>query len=209
MARLRSGIASLTVLLLAASHPAAQQETAATSPPPTDPGDAPHCFAPRPLPRCGDFWITEFGPLFFLTPSPGDPHDGRTMLITWELGYMSNRTPTRAVGGNVFLAANDNQFRLGVRGRYRLWREAGTALEIGPGLIVLRSDTDLEITGAPGLAAQVGLTWRDWLTAIGQAELTGDGVNLQLGGRAGSYSGAVASVGLPLLVILLMGSDSS
>jgi hypothetical protein len=193
------------LLVLAASRAAAQEDQAGFPPERMDQPGA--CFRPRPLPSCSGFAITEFGPLFFLTPSPGDPNDGRTLLFSWELGYMVNRSPTRAIGANVFLAANDNQLRLGARGRYRLWGRDGSALDIGPGIILLNSDSDLEVRGALGLAAQVSYAWRDLLSAVAQAELVGEGVSLQAGGRIGSTPGAILGLGLPVLAFALMRED--
>ena len=194
------------LLLLAASGAGAQEQRG--FPPERMPAEPGACFRPRPLPRCSGFAITEFGPLFFLTPSPGDPHDGRTVLVSWEAGYMVNRSATRAVGANLFLAANDNQLRFGVRGRYRLWGRDGSALDLGPGIILLNSDSDLEVGGALGLAAQVSYGWRDLVSAVGQAELVGEGLSVQAGARIGSAPGAILGVGLPIVGFMLMREDS-
>jgi hypothetical protein len=173
------------------------------------PAPAAACFSPRPLPRCGSFWITEFGLLQFLGTPPGNPEDERRTLLSWEVGYMGNLSPAQAVGGSLFLAGNDNQFRLGVRGRYRVWMGEAAALELGPGVIALHSDEDLEIRGTPGASIQVGLSWRDWLTLVGQTEFTRSGTNFQVGGRFGSYVGALLGGGVPVLMLLLMCEDSS
>ena len=201
---MRAVYAALLVVL-AASGVEAQEDQAGF--PPERMGQPGACFRPRPFPSCSGFAITEFGLLFFLSPSPGDPNDGRTLLFSWELGYMVNRSATRAIGANVFLAANDNQLRLGARGRYRIWGRDGSALDFGPGVILLNSDSDLEVRGALGLAAQVSYSWRDLLSAAAQAELVGEGLSLQAGGRVGSTPGAILGLGLPVLGFVLMRED--
>lgn len=150
------------------------------------------------------------------------------MLFAWDVGRMVNRSPGRAVGGTVFLAANDNQFRFGLRGRHRTWMGRRAAFDLAPGAILFHSDNDLDIRFTPGvnLLATVGAF--EWLRFHAQVEYVPGaasaprpsipgrpqpapwrGPGLQLGMSLGSHAGAVVGLALPALFILAMSQDSS
>jgi hypothetical protein len=120
---------------------------------------------------------------------------------------MRNRTSADAVGGSVFIATNDHVHRSGVRARYRRWMAGETSLDLSPALIVFQSDENLEVRTRLGAALQAAVSYHDWIGLTTQVEAASGGVRLQTGVRLGSYPGAAAGVGLPL-VALLGGDDS-
>lgn len=167
------------------------------------------CLQPRPLPACRSFWLTEFGLQYFVSTPPGDVHDQRRVLVTWELGWMQNRSSADAVGGSVFLAANDNALRSGVRARYRRWTGSGTAVDLSPALIVFQSDDDMETHATLGAALQAGVSWHDWIGVSTQVEATEGGVRFQTGVRLGGYPGAATGIALPLAAYWAARHDAS
>jgi len=164
------------------------------------------CFQPQPMPMCRSFWVTEFGLQYYLSQPPGVNNQRRYQVI-WELGWMRNRTPGDAVGGSIFIATNDHVHRSGVRARYRRWIGDETSVDISPALIVFQSSENLEVRAELGAALQAAVSYHDWLGLTAQLEAASGGVRLQTGFRLGSYPGAAAGVGLPL-VALLAGDDS-
>ena len=173
-------------------------------------GEGRACFEPRPMPLCRSFWVTEFGLQYHLSESPGSvEEDPRRVLVTWELGWMQNRSPHDAIGASVFLATNDNAHRSGVRARYRRWTGEGTAVDISPALIVFQSDENLDVHLEPGAALQVGASWRDWIGVSSQLEATQSRVRLQAGFRLGGYPGAATGIALPLAGLYAARHDES
>ena len=152
----RTTVMGALLLASAAATTAAQQvDGGAPSAPSTASAEGNACFQPRPMPACRSFWITEFGVQWFVSQPPG-VNDKRRWLATWEVGWMRNRTSNDAVGGSVFVAANDNAFRSGVRARYRRWTGGETAVDVSPGLIVFQTDEPAVRQGDPvGVAGQV------------------------------------------------------
>jgi len=188
--------AALTAMLVA-SGAAAQQVDADASPLAPSAAEGRACFQPRPMPVCRSFWVTEFGIQWFISEPPG-VHDKRQWLATWEVGWMRNRTADDAVGGSVFLAANDNAFRSGVRARYRRWTGGRTAVDLSPALIVFQADENMEVRAQLGAALQGGVTYHDWIGLTTQVEAASGGVRFLAGVRLGGYPGAVVGTALPL-----------
>jgi hypothetical protein len=191
--------AALLAVTIAAPSAAAQSTT----------GEGRACFEPRPMPLCRSFWVTEFGLQYFVSEPPGRIEDQRRVLVTWELGWMQNRSPSDAIGGSVFLATNDNTHRSGVRARYRRWTGGGTALDISPALIIFEADEDMDVHATLGAALQASVSWRDWIGVSSQLEAIGSGVRLQAGFRLGGYPGAATGVALPLAALYAARHDKS
>ncbi|HEV7588217.1 MAG TPA: hypothetical protein VGO40_08790 [Longimicrobium sp.] len=202
-------IVAACVLLLAGAGAAAVQQADAQAPAAASTaaeGNA--CFQPRPLPACRSFWITEFGVQWFISRPPG-VNNQRRLLATWEVGWMRNRTADDAVGGSVFLSANDHALRSGVRARYRHWTGDGTAVDLSPALVVLQADENLEVRARLGAALQAGVTYHDWIGLTTQVEAASGGVRFQAGVRLGGYPGAAAGAALPLFALWAARHDES
>lgn len=191
--------AALVAAAIAAQSAAAQRGA----------GEGRACFQPQPMPVCRSFWVTEFGLQYFVSTPPPMIEDERRVLVTWELGWMQNRSTDDAIGASVFLATNDHAHRSGVRARYRRWTGGGTAVDISPALIVFQSDEDLDVHMEPGAALQVSASWRDWIGVSSQVEATQSGVRLQAGVRLGGYPGAATGVALPLAALYAARHDES
>jgi len=164
------------------------------------------CYQPRPMPVCRSYWVTEFGGAFYSAPPKGGrTPDRRRFVVTWEAGYMRNRSSNDAVGATVFLTSNDQLMRSGVRARYRRWMADGVAADIAPSLIVLQADDDLEVRARPGVSLQGGLNLGRWVGLTSEIEATGGGVRLLSGVRLGSYAGAATGLALPLAAFVTAG----
>jgi len=195
--------AALCALLLAGSDVAAAQQPDAPSA-----GEGKACFQPRPLPVCRSFWVTEIGVQWFVSQPPG-VNEQRRWLASWELGWMKNRAAGDAVGASVFIAANDNAMRSGVRARYRRWLGSESALDISPALIVFQADDDQEVSARLGAALQAGVTFHDWIGLTSQVEAAEGGVRFLAGVRVGGYPGAVAGLSIPALLLWQARHDDS
>jgi hypothetical protein len=196
----RATVMGALLLASAAAATAAQQVDAGLLTAPSTAAEGNACFQPRPMPACRSFWVTEFGVQWFVSQPPG-VNDQRRWLATWEVGWMRNRTPDDAVGGSVFLSANDNALRSGVRARYRRWTGGETALDVSPALIVFQADDDMEVRTRLGAALQAGVTYHDWIGLTTQVEAASGGVRLLVGARLGGYPGAAVGAALPLVAL--------
>lgn len=177
------------------------------------------CFQPQPLPACRSFWISEFGIAAHVT-SPRTVQetihsdDGSTYeisdypprtLVLWEVGRMANRSNGSALGGGFFIAIPPGelgQTRFGIRGRYHRWLSNGTAVEIGPGVMMLRTHQQGDVHTlhpAVGISLQGAYSAADWLGAVGQAEATRHGIAVQLGGRLAGRIGALSGLVVPVI----------
>jgi hypothetical protein len=204
----RATVMGALLLASAAAATAAQQVDARAPalPSASTAAEGRACFQPRALPACRSFWVTEFGVQWFVSQPPG-VNDRRRWLATWEVGWMRNRTPDDAVGGSVFLSANDNALRSGVRARYRRWTGGETALDVSPALIVFQADDDMEVRTELGAALQAGVTYHDWIGLTTQVEAASGGVRFLVGARLGGFPGAAVGAALPL--VALLGADDS
>lgn len=157
------------------------------------------CYQPRPMPVCRSYWVTEFGGAWYSAPpSGGRTPDRRRFVVTWEVGYMRNRSASDAVGATVFLTSNDQFMRSGVRARFRRWMADGVAADIAPSLILLQANDDLEVHPTLGASLQGGVSLGRWVGLTSEIEATRGGLRLMSGLRLGSYAGAATGLALPL-----------
>lgn len=87
----------------------------------------------------------------------------------WELGHMKNIVDRWALGGAVFLGADDLGSRLALKGRVRRWIGPRTSVDLSPGILVLISDRYK--TKAPGFTGHVGLNFREWFQLVAMVEV--------------------------------------
>lgn len=116
---------------------------------------------------------------------------------------MISRSPNSAVGGNVFLAMNDQKLRIGLRARYRHWLGSRASLDLAPGVILLYAGEWLHTRFAPGGALLASVSAFEWVRGSAQVEYTPAGVGAQLGVGLGSQVGLVAGV-VPLILGVLV-----
>lgn len=122
------------------------------------PGTGKFCWRGRPAPACRTFLLAE-GNVF--TPVAGSRYTRTgynsgtptqslelTWYVAWELGGMVNVDANDAVGASVLVGGDANGARWGVKGRYRHWLDAATALDVGAG--VLGAGRSVPRAGQPG-----------------------------------------------------------
>ncbi len=171
------------------------------------------CFRGQPMPRCDWFFITEFGVIARLAGSEPDlpPLTSRQKVTAvWELGAMRNLTPSSAFGATLFFANPDaDESRAAVRLRYRRWLKSGFALHVAPGLLVEANDVASDFRFAPklpGFSGQVGVTWRDRVTASTGIDVVKAGpqtiADWTMSVRAGAGAGAVGLLAIAALTVI-------
>jgi hypothetical protein len=157
------------------------------------------CFRGRPLPRCRSFLVTELGFRHMLNARDSVRPNGFTL----DVGWMTNRSESLALGATAFVAldggryGHDVQFSVGLKPRLRHWlsdrlsvdASAGVAFPIGEG------------SGSPGITGDVGLNFGDLFQLTGGLEilspaLGGSDVAWYFGMKGGSHVGVVATLAL-------------
>jgi hypothetical protein len=92
-----------------------------------EPLSAQTCFQARPLPRCRNFGVTEFGVLQRI--------GGTSALgLSGALGVMRNIDASTAVGAVLFVESDEFSSAGGLRVRYRRWLTGGNSGDIAVGL---------------------------------------------------------------------------
>ena len=207
----RAMLGLLLSALAAPSTASSQVVTPRTTP--SEPTlEQPSCFRGRPLPRCGNFWLTEFGVATVVSNNPNGLSGG---LFTWEVGRMRNVGSRYALGIAAFGELGTPSSGIGVRPRLRVWLGGNTSIDIAPGAVVVGSNTGPAFTGhvALNLADYAALTVhllgvRDAQYAIGpnsQLRRTGTSTHAIIfaGGRLGSLPGAIGGILFPVAAFAL------
>ena len=186
------------------------------------------CWRGRPAPACRTFLLAE-GNLY--TPVAGSRYTRRdynpsvdtrslelTWYVAWELGAMRNVSLNDAVGASAMLGGDANGVRWAVKGRYRRWLDAGTALDVGAGVLgagrsVPRADDQPGNDHVPavGLTGDVSLGLTEWASLGVRADVLfseegedGPATAYYVGTRLGTRPALVATAA-PLVFALLVG----
>ncbi|HEX2897523.1 MAG TPA: hypothetical protein VHP63_05680 [candidate division Zixibacteria bacterium] len=104
--------------------------------------DCEPCFRGKPRPNCCSFIILESGLMFDLARG-GYPEDKEGFVFTADFGLMFNNKSSKAFGGTIHLAADDDGTRFGIGPRYRIWLGPKTALDLSPRLMFGGSDNSV------------------------------------------------------------------
>jgi len=104
------------------------------------------CFRGKPLPECQSFWIIETGAQYRFGLPETHQRWYETLMYSYELGLMFNRSTPHAIGGALFFDYDDyennlqrHNIQVGIRPRYRRWLVRKLSLDIAPGLILTGS----------------------------------------------------------------------
>lgn len=100
------------------------------------------CFRGKPRPNCCSFIILESGLMFDLARG-GYPQDKEGFVFTVDFGLMFNNKNSRAFGGTIHLAADDDGTRFGIGPRYRIWLGPKTAIDLSPRLMFGGNDNSV------------------------------------------------------------------
>jgi hypothetical protein len=115
--------------------------------------ETPHaCFSPKPMPRCGSWFITEAGVFKRFT----DVQDGdESTLFAYSLGWMVNRNARSAFGGELFGGA-EGEVRGGVAVRGRRWLSTRSALDLAVGVHLYGDASSQDVAfGSPMVKVRV------------------------------------------------------
>lgn len=188
------------------------------------PAAEPHplCWRGKPAPKCGMFWITEFGYDFVNSSTsrryvvnPGADfeyaetiRDFESRLI-WTVGPMLNRGHLRAIGGTLSLSPVAEGSRAAIELRRRWWTPEGSSFDLSAG--ALRVDVfrpyPLRREAAFGVTGGAYLVGGDLIQINGRADVVLTGgkprVGTSLGIGLGSYAAAVGTAALGAFVALI------
>lgn len=133
-----------------------------------------------------------------------------TWYVAWEVGAMMNVDANDAFGAAVLAGGDANGSRLALKGRYRHWVDAATALDLGAG--VLRAGRSVANQGQPGnhhvpatgFTGSVSLGLAKWASVGAQADVLFSSGHepataYYLGTRLGTRP-ALAATAAPLLL---------
>lgn len=157
------------------------------------------CFRGRPLAQCRTFWITEFGYSHrFDQQSDPDSSGSSNYYFTWELGRMVNLNTQTALGGTLFVGADEHGWRIGIKPRYRRWLNQTISFDLSTGILIAGGNSELEAK-FPGFTGHLGLSFGDWLALTGQMEImrletAGTDVAWYGGLKVGSHAGRIGGV---------------
>src|SRR5687767_9744145 len=154
----------------------------AQAPPESESG----CFVGKPLPRCKTFWLTEFG-YYHRAIGTGFIQEFETASFdrpdldnhyTWDIGFMSNRSPRTAIGGTVHLGADNSGVRIGLKGRHRRWIAGKGVMDVSAGVVRagIRAAYPALHEAALGLTGDVDLGGWEWAAVNVGADVVGGGV---------------------------------
>ncbi len=208
----RRAMIGLVLSALAAPTSVSSQVVTPTTTTPETTVERSSCFRGRPLPRCKNFWLTEFG---IATPVSSNPNGLSGTLFSWELGRMRNVGSRYALGVAAFADVGTPSSGIGVRPRLRLWLTGSNSIDIAPGAVVVGSNTGPAFSGhmAFNLADYAALTVhlvgvRDETYALGpNSRLLRTGTSTHAvvfaGGRLGSIPGTIAGILFPAAAFAL------
>lgn len=135
------------------------------------------CWRGRPAPACTTFLLAEGNAYLALAGSRytragtrGGPVTRNLELaryVAWEVGGMLNVDTNDAVGGSVLLGVDANGARWALKGRYRRWLDAGTAVDVGAGVLgaaraVQRESGFIDQVPAVGLTGDLSVGATEW-----------------------------------------------
>lgn len=167
------------------------------------------CWRARVYPRCRSFLLTTIAlevPMFATRRVYHDAYlsEASTLFpgprLTATAGFMVNRGREAYGIAGVWSAANEHA-RKGAEVRYRRWREGGTILDAGAGVVHVKGDaTSFRRLSGSGLALAGEFGQPNFLALVTRYEAvrTSDG-SLQHGGYGGVR---VGSFGAPIAVAL-------
>lgn len=162
------------------------------------------CFRGRALPGCQWFTFAEFAASTRLADRNRFTDTPR-FYVSGEIGALYNASPRSAVGGGLYMGADDDGWRLGIRPRYRYWIADRWAVDAAAGVLVA-GELDLFEGSWPGLTAQVGVGWQDLVALTTQLEVIGTTqgtwANWYVGIQAGSFAALAAAPILWLIALL-------
>jgi len=73
----------------------------------------------------------------------GYPQDKEGFVFTADFGLMFNNKSSKAFGGTIHLAADDDGTRFGIGPRYRIWLGPKTAIDLSPRIMFGGSDNSV------------------------------------------------------------------
>lgn len=119
--------------------------------------------------------LTETAALFRLTGEtrtelPFESDAEPPIYGSFDFGVIRELSSRSAVGGTAFVGASWDMWRIGVRGRYRLWTSRDSHFDLSPGLILVggnsRSEVDL-----PAFVMNLSYAPREWFSLTANAEI--------------------------------------
>lgn len=121
------------------------------------------CFRGKPEPHCCSFFIFESGWLFNGFRS-GERQGKEDFIITGDLGLMFNIKGSKALGGSLHFAADDDGTKFGIGPRYRVWLKNGLAIDFSPRLMFGGEDNYGVQRKFPGFSFSASISIKDLIS---------------------------------------------
>lgn len=83
---------------------------------------------------------------------------------SFDLGILENSGRGRGYGGSAFLAVSSDTWRIGLRGRMRMWTSEKGHIDIAPGIILLAGNSKSQVS-RPGFSGLVTYGANRWISA--------------------------------------------
>ena len=178
-------------------------------------------FHPRPQEITKYFFITEFGYDYRIAQSGSlDDAEGnnKNYHLAVDFGAMRNLSRNWALGATAYYSLDDSGSRLALTPRLRRWLTEKQSIDLAAGPIIANFGS--YYGKAPGLAAHVGYSYRDWIMATVGVEIIhvhtifgiggtnetytikGTESTLYGGVRVGSYAGTVCAILAPIIGLI-------
>lgn len=158
------------------------------------------CWRGQSAQACKVFAITEFGFSHRFVSDKRSP-DSKRWLWTAEIGAMINNKAKSAWGATLLGSVDYDEFRWGLRPRYRRWVSRTTSLDVAPGIVLNGGDDNRLRPRFPAFSGQVCLCFKDLVGLTVQMDITRGEKGKT---RTELYAGIRGGAEIGIVVILLL-----
>jgi hypothetical protein len=128
------------------------------------------CLRPQPLPVCRTCLLTQAAVVKRLGSTNGYRNATYGFYAMFDLGATRNLSQDYAVGADLYLGADDDFARFGVKARVRRWLGTKVAIDLAPGILLAASNSYGDHLNFPAFVGEVSVTYEGWLGVIGGVE---------------------------------------
>ena len=121
------------------------------------------CRDPHPAPVCGGYFLFEYNAAARVAGTQVTDairtRDALRSWFTWDVGWMSNRSPSRSLGASVAIGGSADGARVALLARHRSWlsRDVVVDASAGPLMAMIQNGGQEGMTETHGATAAVGV----------------------------------------------------